>query len=82
MLCASSTKALAASFRALKQAGVSLRALARSAGLDHSLLSRIATGSRTVTPATAEALAGALERLAARCVQEAEAIRRHTRRKS
>lgn len=80
MPLASSSETVAAAIRALKQDGVSLRSLARSAGLDHSLLSRMAKGSRTVTPATAESLAGALERLAAHCAEEAEAIRQHTRR--
>jgi transcriptional regulator with XRE-family HTH domain len=61
--------------RRLQQAGLSLRSLAHEAGYDPSLLRRIAKGERAMTPAVAEALASALDSLAARYAEASHAIR-------
>jgi transcriptional regulator with XRE-family HTH domain len=70
-----SSRRVAAILRGLKESGFSLRALAIGAGVDQSLVSRIASGERTATPAVAEALASALEAVAARSTKAAKAIR-------
>ena len=68
--------------RVLREAPCSTRALANAAGLSPALLSRIVKGERTLTPATAEALAGGLrgwaqdcERLATEMEELASALR-------
>jgi transcriptional regulator with XRE-family HTH domain len=53
--------------RALDEIPGSLRALAREAGVSHSLLVRIRIGDRAATREVAEALANALGRWAGRC---------------
>jgi transcriptional regulator with XRE-family HTH domain len=71
---------LITTLRELQRTGMSLRTLSREAGIDPSLLTRIARGERTATPAVAERLAAGLERWASRCVKAAEVIRNHPRR--
>jgi len=53
--------------RVLREAPCSTRALAKAAGLSPALLSRIVKGERSLTPATAEALARGLRGWAADC---------------
>ncbi len=61
--------------RALELHPGSLRALAREAGLSHRLLVLIRGGERRATPATVEALAGALERMAGAQAEAARVLR-------
>lgn len=53
--------------RVLREAPCSTRALARAAGLSPALLTRIAKGERSLTPATAKALAKGLRGWAKDC---------------
>lgn len=62
--------------RAIGTAPCTVRALAREAGVSHSLLLLIVKGDRTVTPAVADKLAAALDRWGARCAEAADAIRK------
>jgi transcriptional regulator with XRE-family HTH domain len=61
--------------RAIRRAPCSIRALAREAGVSHSMLAAIVTGRERATPRVALKLAGALERWAARCAKDAAAVR-------
>jgi len=63
--------------RALGELPGSLRAIAREAGISHSLLIRIRNGDRAATREVAEALADALGRWADRC-SSAEGLLRHS----
>ena len=61
--------------RAIERAPCSVRALAHEAGVSDALLFMIASGKRQATPRVALKVAGALEKWAARCADEAAAIR-------
>ena len=61
--------------RALELYPDSIRALAREAGVSYRLLGKIKDGSRSATPATVEALVGALERLRDRHDEAARVLR-------
>ena len=63
--------------QAVRRSPCTLRALAREAKVPPSTLARILAGERGATPAVAHAVAGALERWGARCLQIAAAIRQH-----
>lgn len=54
----------------------SVRALAREAGVSHTLVLRICSGEREATPPVAAALAEALEWWAAACTLAARRLRR------
>ena len=58
----------------------SVNALATRAGVSQSLLARIQSGDRTVTPAVAAKVARALERWSAECGRAARGIRQALRR--
>jgi transcriptional regulator with XRE-family HTH domain len=66
---------IATTLRQLQRAGLSLSSLAHEAGYDRSLLRRIASGERAMTPAVAEALASALDRLVVRYTKASRVIR-------
>ena len=53
--------------------------LALEAGIDPSLLTRILSGERTITPEVAKQIADALVRWGRQCEQSATAIRKHIR---
>jgi hypothetical protein len=57
--------------RALSDAPVSLREIARRAGVSHVQLARIVTGARPATPTVAAAVARALEGIGADCAKRA-----------
>ena len=61
---------------ALDAAPCSLRALAREAGLSHTILQNVRNGTRAVTPALARRVAKALSGWATRCQQSADRITR------
>ncbi len=61
--------------RALELAPTSMRALAREAGVDPSLLVRIRAGERSAMPQVVAALVCALDRLAGRHAQAADVLR-------
>lgn len=61
----------------VREAALSLRALAREAGVDEALLRRIRKGERSATHDVARAVADALDRLAERHTRDAASIR-HT----
>jgi hypothetical protein len=66
---------LARAFRkALEESPCSLRALAREAGVDHSLLVRVRDGDRPLTPATVQAVVTALRRWGERCESLADEL--------
>lgn len=69
------TTALRQAQRVLKDAPCSTRALAQAAGLSPALLSRILNGERSLTPATAAALATGLEEWSDRCAKLAREMR-------
>jgi transcriptional regulator with XRE-family HTH domain len=60
--------------RDLQAQGFSLRKLARDAGVDPSLLLRIVSGERRLTPAVAAKLAAALHQWASECRTAARVI--------
>lgn len=62
--------------RAVESAPCSARQLALEAQIDPSLLTRIMTGKREVSPETAEKLASALVAWGNRCTAGAETIRK------
>jgi hypothetical protein len=64
--------------QALRGMPVSLRFLARSAGISHAHLARIAAGLRPATPAIARDIAIALEGISRRCRNAAQRIRSQT----
>jgi len=66
---------------AIKDAPCSLRALAREADIDVSLLSRIASGEREATQEAAMAVAGALDRWGDRCKASARKLEKGLNRK-
>lgn len=61
--------------RAIRHAPCSIRALAREAGVSHSLLAAIVKGRERATPRVALLVARALERWTARCAKDAAAVR-------
>lgn len=61
---------------AIRDAPCSLRALARTAHVPPSTLTRIVSGERAATPAVARAVAGALDTWSGRCATLARGIRR------
>lgn len=65
--------------RALEEAPLSLRAIAREAGLSHSTLVLIAKGKMKPTPKVARAVSVALLQLGGRCVAAADRIERELR---
>ncbi len=67
---------------ALVAAPLPLRSLAREAGVAHTTLVRIRSGALNATPATAAAVAAALERHAADCLTPARRIRAALPRRS
>lgn len=58
----------------LQEVPASVRELAREAGVSHGLLLAIRDGERGMTPATREAVVGALRRWSERCAELAEAL--------
>lgn len=64
--------------RAVKAAPCSIRALAREAGVSHTLLAMILRGERAATAAAAVKIAAALERWGERCQHGAAQLRRAT----
>ncbi len=62
--------------KSLEEAPVSLRDLGRRAGISHVQLARIIAGERNATPAVAEAVADALDRIAAEAKTGAARVRR------
>lgn len=67
------TKAVRA---ALAASPLSIRDLARRAGISKSHLARFASGERRVTPEAAEAVLSALEAVGAECAAQAARVRR------
>jgi hypothetical protein len=71
--------------RAIRRAPCTIRALARTAGVSHSVLAAIATGQERATTRVALKVARALQAWAARCEGEAAAVRAavkgHTQRR-
>jgi hypothetical protein len=65
---------------AIATAPCSLRALAREAGVAHSLLIQVQQGAFRATPALAEKLAAALERWGTGCLDAARRVRAVARR--
>ncbi len=61
--------------QAVRRAPCSIRALARTAGVSHAMLSAIVTGQEWATPRVALKVARALERWAKRCGTEAARVR-------
>jgi len=61
--------------RAIRGAPCTMRALARTAGVSHVMLAAIVTGRERATPRVALKVAKALESWAARCGDEAAAVR-------
>jgi hypothetical protein len=61
--------------RAIRNAPCSIRALARETGVSHVMLAGIVTGRERATPRVAREVARALDRWAARCAQDAAAVR-------
>ena len=59
----------------IRRAPCSIRALARTAGVSHAMLSAIVTGQERATPRVARLVARALERWAMRCGTEAARVR-------
>jgi hypothetical protein len=59
-----------------------MRALAREAGVSHSLLAAIVVGRERATPRVALLVARALDRWAARCANDAAAVRSAVRGRS
>jgi transcriptional regulator with XRE-family HTH domain len=68
--------------KALAAAPASVNALAIRAGVSQSLLARILSGDRTVTPSVAAKVAGTLEGLSAECARAARGIRQALRRRT
>lgn len=62
--------------RALREIPLNLLRFAKVAGCPQSTLSRIRNGDRKATPAVADAIASALERLGTTCGAAAKRIRR------
>ena len=60
----------------LAQAPVSLREIARRAGISHVLLARIVAGERNATAVVADAVTTALEAIAAESAKAAARVRR------
>lgn len=61
--------------RAVRGAPCTIRALARTAGVSHVMLAAIVNGRERATPRVALKVAKALESWAARCGDEAAAVR-------
>jgi hypothetical protein len=61
--------------RAIRRAPCSIRALARTAGLSHTILADIVVGRERATRRVALKVARALDAWAARCADEAAAVR-------
>lgn len=61
---------------AIRGAPCSFRALARTAGVPPSTLTRVLSGQRAATPAVARAVANALDTWSGRCTTLARGIRR------
>jgi predicted transcriptional regulator len=66
--------------KAIAAAPGSVNALATRAGVSQSLLARIQSGDRTVTPAVAAKVAKALELWSGECARAARGIRQALRR--
>ena len=62
--------------QSLAQAPVSLREVARRAGISHVHLARIVSGERNATPAVARAVVKALDAIAAESAKAAARVRR------
>ncbi len=60
--------------RAIQRAPCSMRALAREAGVSHTILAAIVSGRERATPRVAQQVARALERWGARCARDAAAV--------
>ena len=61
--------------RAIRRAPCSIRALAREAGVSHTMLAAIVTGKERATPLVAQKVARALDHWAACCARDAAAVR-------